>query len=158
MGCECAARCNHNSKDANTKRKLGRGSLGLDRILFKRNMLQQTIHEVHRNNRRQVNMDNINPFTATACKISGLKSAHIHASKQYIRWSCNKSTLNILHFDRNSFMCSCEGGMKALIVSNWHFYSSFSEWRRDEHGSERVKRKTKNELSLNRNLPMSVDI
>ena len=25
-----------------------------------------------------------NPFTAPACKISGLKSAHIHACKQYI--------------------------------------------------------------------------
>ena len=25
-----------------------------------------------------------NPFTATACNISGLKSAHIHDSKQYI--------------------------------------------------------------------------
>ena len=26
----------------------------------------------------------INPFTATACKMSGLNSAHTHASKQYI--------------------------------------------------------------------------
>ena len=41
----------------------------------------------------------INPFTSPACKISRLKSAHIHASKQYIWWSYNKSTLNTVHFD-----------------------------------------------------------
>ena len=39
----------------------------------------------------------VNPFTATACKISGLESAHIHASKQYSWLSCNKSTFNSVH-------------------------------------------------------------
>ena len=51
----------------------------------------------------------INPFTAPACKLSGLKSAHIHAWKWYIWWSCNKSTFNTVHFDRNPFTCSIEG-------------------------------------------------
>ena len=32
----------------------------------------------------------INPSTAPACKISGLKSAHIHSRKQRIWWSCQK--------------------------------------------------------------------
>ena len=52
----------------------------------------------------------INPFNATACKICGLKSAHMHARKQYIRWSYNKSTFNTVRFDRNPFMCPYEGG------------------------------------------------
>ena len=43
----------------------------------------------------------LNPLTVPACKISGLKSAHIHACKPYMRWSYSKSTFNILHFDRN---------------------------------------------------------
>ena len=59
-----------------------------------------------------------NPFTATACKISGLKSAHIHSSRQYIWWSCNKSTFNTVQFDRNHLACSGEGGKKASMVSN----------------------------------------
>ena len=48
-------------------------------------------------------MSVINPFTAPACKISGLKSAHIHAHKQYILWSYNKSTLSTVNSDRNPF-------------------------------------------------------
>ena len=40
----------------------------------------------------------LTPSFATACKISGLKSAHIHHSKQYIRWSYNKSTFNTVRF------------------------------------------------------------
>ena len=38
----------------------------------------------------------INPFTVPACKISGLKRAHIHPCKQYIRWSYKKNLLSIL--------------------------------------------------------------
>ena len=57
----------------------------------------------------------INPFTAPACKISGLKSARIHACKQCIWWSCYKSTFSTVHFDRSPVRCSCEGGKKALI-------------------------------------------
>ena len=51
----------------------------------------------------------VNPFTAAACDISGLKGAHIHACKQYILWSCNKSTFSTVHFDRNPFTCSYTG-------------------------------------------------
>ena len=50
----------------------------------------------------------INPFTAPACKISGLKRAHIHACKQYIWWSYNKSTFNTVHFNKNPSLCSCQ--------------------------------------------------
>ena len=73
----------------------------------------------------------INPFTSPACKVSGLKSAHIHSSKQYIWWSYNKPTLNTVHFDKNPFLCSNDGDR--------NFYWSFTDWRRGKHGSERVK-------------------
>ena len=52
----------------------------------------------------------LNPFTAPACKISGLKRSHIHAWKQNIWWSYNRSTFNTAHFDINHFTCSCERG------------------------------------------------
>ena len=49
----------------------------------------------------------INPFTAPACTFSGLKSAHIHACKQYILIRYNKDMLSIVvHFDRSPFTCS----------------------------------------------------
>ena len=51
----------------------------------------------------------INPFTAPACKISGLKSAHIHPCKQHIWWSYKKSTFNPVHFERSPLTCSFEG-------------------------------------------------
>ena len=38
------------------------------------------------------------PFTVRACKISGLKSAHIHACKQCIWWSYNISFFTTVHF------------------------------------------------------------
>ena len=56
----------------------------------------------------------VNYFTATACKISGLKSAHIHACRQCIWWSYNKSTFITVHFDSNPFTYS----PKALMISN----------------------------------------
>ena len=60
----------------------------------------------------------INPFTAPARKISGLKSAHARACKQYISFSCITYTYNTEHFDRNPFRCSCKGVKIALTVSN----------------------------------------
>ena len=45
----------------------------------------------------------INPFTAPAYKMSGLKSAHTHARKQYIFQSCNKSTFGTLRSGGNPF-------------------------------------------------------
>ena len=50
-----------------------------------------------------------NPLTAPACKMSGLRSAPIHAWKQHIWRSCNKSTFNTVRFDINLFTCSCMG-------------------------------------------------
>ena len=67
---------------------------------------------------RLFHLSKVNPFTASACKISGLKGTYIHACKQSIWWYYNKSTFNTVHFDRNPFMCSSEGGKKALIISN----------------------------------------
>ena len=58
----------------------------------------------------------VNPFTATACTISGLKSARTHASRQYIWWSYNKSTFNIEHFDRNPFHVLTWRGKKSFNV------------------------------------------
>ena len=52
-----------------------------------------------------------NPFTAPAYNISGLKSAVIHACKQYICWSYNKSTFSTVHFGRNPLTCYEEGGV-----------------------------------------------
>ena len=40
-------------------------------------------------------------------------TCHVQACKQYIWQSYNKSTISTLspvHFDRNPFLCSCEGG------------------------------------------------
>ena len=54
----------------------------------------------------------INPFIAPACKISGLKSAHIHACKQYFWWSYNKSTVNIVHFDQILSQAHAKGAKK----------------------------------------------
>ena len=78
---------------------------------------------------------NINPITASACKISGLKNAHIHACTQCTWWSYNKSTFNTAGFHRNPFMCSCEGESR---FHTWCFYGSFLEWRCSKHGRERV--------------------
>ena len=43
----------------------------------------------------------VNPFTALACKIFGLKGAHADGCKQYIFHSCNKSTFNAVNFHGN---------------------------------------------------------
>ena len=80
----------------------------------------------------------VNPFTAPPCKISRLKSAHMHACKQYIWWSYNKSTFSPVHFDRILFTCSCEGVEKPEWFQIWHFYRWFSWWQSGKHGSERV--------------------
>ena len=49
-----------------------------------------------------------NPFTAPACTVSGLKDGRMHLQTVYfpvIFWSCNTSTLNAMHFDKNPFTC-----------------------------------------------------
>ena len=65
---------------------------------------------------------NLNPFTATACKISGLKNAHIHATRQYIWWSYNKSAVNTVPFDS----ALAKGAKKPWWFQIWHFYWLFS--------------------------------
>ena len=56
----------------------------------------------------------LNCFTATACKIYGLKSAHIHASCIFDGPITNLLSVCTVHFDRSPFTCSCEGGQKSL--------------------------------------------
>ena len=84
----------------------------------------------------------VNPFTATTCKISGLKSARACTCRWYIWWSYNKSTFNIEQFYRNPFMYSCEEEKNLKCFQIWHAYRSFSAWWRSKRGSERVKRNT----------------
>ena len=56
----------------------------------------------------------LNPFTAPACKLSGLKRARKHACKQHIWWTYNNSTSSAVPFGRRPSMCSCEEGKKSL--------------------------------------------
>ena len=70
---------------------------------------------------RLFHLSRVNPFAASACKISGLKGTHIHACKQYIWRYYNYSTFSIVRFDRNPFMRSSKVGKKALIISNLAF-------------------------------------
>ena len=68
-------------------------------------LLQKTVRPLRGRLARDRRQDVIlNPITAPACKISRLK---MHSSKQYTRWSYNKSTFNAVHFHRNPSMCSC---------------------------------------------------
>ena len=62
-----------------------------------------------------------NSFTALACKISGAgKCTHPHLQTVHLMvlYGYNKSDFNTVHVDIKSFICSCEGGIKALMVSN----------------------------------------
>ena len=61
-------------------------------------------------------VEQFNPFTATACKISGLKNAHMHSHKQYLWWSYNKSTFNTVQFGRSHFTWSCERGKFGTFI------------------------------------------
>ena len=49
----------------------------------------------------------INPFTALACKISGLKGARRHLQTAYFR-VYNPSTFNAMRFDEKPFTSRCE--------------------------------------------------
>ena len=82
----------------------------------------------------------VNPFTAPACKISGLSSARIHACKQYIWWPCNTSAFHPVYFDTIPFTRSCKGVEKPDRFQTWHFYWSFSDWESGKNGSERVNK------------------
>ena len=52
---------------------------------------------------------NINPFTAPACKISGLKDARTRLiANSIVSGSINTSTFNAMRFDEDLFTCQCE--------------------------------------------------
>jgi len=51
-------------------------------FIFQREKNKKLIELLHTEHSAYKTM--FNPFTSPACKTSGLKSAHIHASKQYI--------------------------------------------------------------------------
>ena len=72
---------------------------------------------IRRRKRREKKKRNFNPFISPACKISGLKSAHTHACKQYVWRSYNKPTVNTVQSDRRPFTRSCQAekeGKKSL--------------------------------------------
>ena len=50
----------------------------------------------------------INPFTAPACKHSGLKSAHLHAANSLVDGPITNLTFSTVHFNRSHFTCSRE--------------------------------------------------
>ena len=81
----------------------------------------------------------INAFTASACKKSGMKSALMHACKQYIWWPYNISTFNTAQFHRNLFTCSCAGGKRLNDFKFGTFVDRFQSDCRGKRGSERVK-------------------
>ena len=65
----------------------------------------------------------LTPSLPQLVKFPGLKSAHIHACRQYIWWSCNKSTFRIEHFDtsfhvRKKEREKGEKKKKNLMISN----------------------------------------
>ena len=64
-------------------------------------------------------VEQFNPFAAAACKISGLKGAHMHSCKWYIWWSCNKSTFSSVHFGASPFTRSCERGKFGTFISGF---------------------------------------
>ena len=76
------------------------------------------------------------PLTAPACNISGLKSAHVHARKQYICWSCDRSAFNTVHLD-GSFRCSRSRGEKSL--NDFKFGTFIARFPSDSAGSMAVK-------------------
>ena len=53
------------------------------------------------------NPPKVNPFTAPACKMSGLK-VDGHPRKQSVFRLYVTSTLNAMRFDENPFTCRCE--------------------------------------------------
>ena len=60
----------------------------------------------------------INPFTAPACKISGLKDARTRLQTVDFR-SNNATTFNATRFDGNPVTSQCEKKAKRLGVSNF---------------------------------------
>ena len=55
----------------------------------------------------QSSLTHINPFTAPACTISGLKDAQTYLQTVYFL-VLQQSTFNVILFDENAFTCQCE--------------------------------------------------
>ena len=71
-------------------------------------------------------MVSANPFTAPACKISRLKSAHTHTPANCIFDGLITNRLWILCFSVEilSMVCSCKGEKGSQWLQMWHFYWS----------------------------------
>ena len=80
------------------------------------------------------NSFDVNPFTAPACKISKLKSAHTHARKQYIWRSYHQKSSQYFEFSYTSFHVIMWSGKKDLHDFKFGTYvGPFFEWRRGKH-------------------------
>ena len=85
--------------------------------------------------------DTSNLFTAPACTVLGLKSGHIHACRQYIRWSYNNSAFSSCAFWYLLSSAVAKWGKSHLNGFTFGvFISRFSSdlYRCGKHGSERV--------------------
>ena len=103
---------------------------------------------------RVFNRCQINPFTARACNISGLKDAGTRLQACYIPVkhvifrssmlysgqtcyipvkhvifrSCNTSTFSVMRLDENPFTCQCEKEDKRAYSLSWCFTSTEAGW------------------------------
>ena len=80
------------------------------------------------------NLLHLNPFTAPASKISGLKRARARL-KNSIFFAPITSTFNAVRRDESPFICQCENEDKGFRVSN--FALLLVGFKR-HHGNERV--------------------
>ena len=76
-----------------------------------------------------------NPFTALACKVSGLKHARTRLQNSMF-FAPITFTFNAVHCDESPFTCQCENEDKGFRVSN--FALLLVGFKR-HHGSEGVK-------------------
>ena len=60
-----------------------------------------------------------NPFTAPACKISGLKDARTRLQTVY--FGPTTSSFNAMCFEENSFICQCEKKKETETVKGFKF-------------------------------------
>ena len=82
-----------------------------------------------------------NSFTAPACNISGMKSAHTDACKQTIFRSYNISTFTTMHFGAKPFTYWFKEEEKTPGYKDFKFRTLLAvfEWWRGKRGSERLK-------------------
>ena len=56
----------------------------------------------------------VNPFTAPACTISGLKDSRTHLQTVIFSGPVNTLTFNAIRFNKNPFTCQCGKKTKRL--------------------------------------------